>query len=180
MQLIENSVAAGRHLHIFLERALYFLSDELLLKLRVFRDPTDLFRSLLHHLKPQDLWDALGQVLENLEEENPKRSGKPNLTLIIDLKSMASTWKELIDNIREMTACLSQGYGAVRVLLSNLPEMGGLWQHRPSEILLEYDKERNGMYSPQIQPSSTIVSFQFVPSSLGCECLWYQNLDILS
>ena len=152
-QLIENRSATRPLLQIFLEKALHFLNDDELVKLRAHYDPTDVFRSLLHLSKPQDLWDALGQVLEDLKEHgNAKRQGKSNLTIVIDLNSMASGWKGLIDNIRKMTAGLSPSYGAVGVLLSNLPEINNLWQHRPSEILLEYDKERKGMYNPQTQP----------------------------
>ena len=171
-QLIENhSTAAGSLLQIFLERALYFLSDDELVKLRAHDDPTDVFRSLLCLSKPQNLWDALGQVLGNLkEQENPR---KRNLTLVMDLNSMASAWAGLVDNIRKMTAGLPQGYGTVRILLSNLPEISNLWQHGPSEILLEYDKERKGMYSPQTQSSPIIVGFRFVPPSLGF-CHWHR------
>ena len=167
-QLITNhSTVAESLLQTFLSTALYFLNDDKLVQLRARDDPTDAFRSLLCLSKPQDLWDALGQVLEDLEEqENPKPPGKPNLTLIIDLKSMASTWKELINYIRQMIAGLPQGYGTVKVLLSNLPEISGLWHRRPSEILLEYDKERKGMYNPRIKSSPTIVGCLFVPSSL--------------
>ena len=148
-QLIESRSAAEL-LQIFLESVLLFLSDgELEVKLRPQGDPTDVLRSVLCLSKPRNLWGALGQVLGDLKEHgNAKRQGKPNLTLIIDLNSVAGTWNELIKNIRGMTAGLQHIYGTVRVLLSNLPETGNLWQHRPSEILLEYDKERKGMYSP--------------------------------
>lgn len=78
------------------------------------------------------------------EHESPKWLEKPNLTLVIDLNSMSSSWKELIGDINKMTAGSPQGYGTVRVL-SDLPEVGSLWQRRPSEVLVECDKERKGM-----------------------------------
>ena len=156
-QLIENCSVAGPLFQIFLERALYFLSDDELSKLQGRDDPTHVFRSLLRFSKPKNLWDALGQILGDIKEQ-----GTPNLTLIIDLNSMDSTGKELIDNIRKMTAGLPQGCGTMRVLLSNLPETSNLWEHRPSEILLEYDKERKGMYSSKIQSSLIIAGFRFV------------------
>ena len=165
-QLIGNR-SAEKPLQIFLERILHFLSDDELEKLSAHDNPTDVFRSLLRLSKPRNLWDALGQVLGVLKEPgNSRHQGKSNLTIVIDLNSMASSWKGLIDDIREMTAGLSQRYRAMGVLLSNLPETSNLWQHRPSEILLEYDKERKGMYIPQTQPSLIIVGFQFIPSSL--------------
>ena len=145
-QLIESrSTAAESLLQTFLRSALDFLGDDELAKLRVHSDSTEVFRSLFCLSKPQDLWDAFGQVLGDLEEpENPR---KQNLTLIIDLNSVESACEGLVNNIRKMTAGLSRSYGAVRVLLSNLPEVSDLGQHRPSEILLEHDKERKGMYS---------------------------------
>ena len=152
-QLIENRSAAEL-LQIFLERVLHFLRDYELAKLPAHGDPTKVFRSLFHLFKPQHLWDALEQVLWDLKEK-----GVHNLTLIIDLYPKASAWEGLIDSIRNMTAGLSQGYGAVRVLLSNLPKNSNLWQHQPSEILLEYDKERMGMYNTQIQPSLMLWAF---------------------
>ena len=145
-QLIEGrSTAAEPLLRNFLRGALEFLGDDELAKLQVHSDSTEVFKSLFCLSKPQDLWDAFRQVLGDLEEpENPR---KQNLTLIIDLNSMASAWEGLVDNIRKMIAGLPQSYGAVRVLLSNLPEVSGVGQHRTSEILLEHDKERKGMYS---------------------------------
>ena len=149
-QLIEGrSTAAEPPLQTFLRNALGLLGDGELAKLRVHDDPTEAFRSFFCLSKPQDLWDAFGQVLRDLRE--PGNPGKQNLTLIIDLNSMASAWEGLVDNIRKMTASLPQSYGTVRVLLSNLPEASNLGQHRPSEVLLEHNKERNSMYSPGLQ-----------------------------
>ena len=165
MQLIENHpTSAIQLLRIFLKKALDFLSDDKLPKL-LDSGPTNVFESLLHLSEPQDLWGALGQVLEDLEERgNLERPEKPDLALVIDLNSMAGSWEPLIDNIRKMIGGLPQGYNrAVRVLLSNLPEESSrLWQRRPSEVLLEYDKERKGMYLPQTQYSLTIMGFLFV------------------
>ena len=149
-QLVENrSGATGQLLRTFLRYALDFLAGGEIAKLRARGDPADTLRSLLSLSKPQDLWDALGQVLGDLKD--PENSGEQNLILVIDLGSAASAWRELVDNIRGMTASLPQGYGTVRILLSNLPETRDLWQHRPPEILLEYDKERKGMCDPQTQ-----------------------------
>ena len=101
-QLVENhATAATQLLQIFLKKALDFLSDDKLPRL-LAGGPTDVFESLLHLSKPQDLWVALGQVLEDLEERgNLERLGKPDLALVIDLNSMAGSWKPLIDNIRK-------------------------------------------------------------------------------
>ena len=82
------------------------------------------------------------------KQKYPRRQRKRNLTLIIDLNQMVSTWKTLIDNIRQMTTALRQDYGTVRVLHSNVPETTDHWQPRQSEALLEYDRERKGMYGP--------------------------------
>ena len=163
-QLVENHpTAATKLLRIFL-KALGFLSDDKLPGL-LAGGPTDVFESLLHLSEPQDLWRALGKVLEDLEERgNLERLGKPDLALVIDLNLMDGSSKPLIDNIRKMIESLPQDYyRAVRVLLSNLPEeSSGLWQRRPSEVLLEYDKERKGMYLPQTQYSLNIMGFRFV------------------
>ena len=149
-QLIENrSGAATQLLQIFLRYALNLLAGDEVAKLRARGDPTDTLRSLLSLSKSQDLWDALGQVIGNLKDPGDRE--EQNLTLVIDLGSEDSAWEDLVDNIRGMTASLPQSYGTVRILLSNLPEIGNLWQHRPSEILLEYDKERKGMCNPQTQ-----------------------------
>ena len=161
-QLIENRPTATESLlQIFLKKTLDCLNDEELRKLPA-HDPTIIFKSLLCLSKPRNLWDALGQVLGDLKEkEGPAHRGKPNLTLIIALDSESSTWKGLIDNVRGMAAGLPRGYGTVRVLLSDLPEASNLhWQHRPSEVLLEYDKERQGMYSPQVQSSLIVVGLE--------------------
>ena len=140
-QLIESRpTAAESLLQTFLKTALDFLGDDELIQLRVNGDPTEAFKSLFQLSKPRYLWNAFGQVLGDLGEP-----GKQNLTLIIDLNSMTSSLEGLVGNIRKMIACLPKAYGTVRVLLSSLPET---WQHRPSEVLLEHDKERKGMYSP--------------------------------
>ena len=149
-------------LRAFLGKTLHSLSDDDLDKLRG-NDSTNAFKSLLHLSKPQDLWDALGRALSEMaglrKREYPRRQRKPNLTLIIDLNQMIGhgTWEELIGNIRQMATALQQDYGTVRVLLSNVPETTDPWQPRQSEVLLEYDKERKGMYSPQIQVHPTII-----------------------
>ena len=150
-QLIENrSGDTEQLLQTFLRCALDFLPGDEVSKLRIYSDPTETLRSLLSLSKSQDLWDALGKVLgDSKDPENPREQ---DLTLVIDLGSVDSAWGELVDNIRGMTAGLPRGYGTVRILLSNLPETRNLWQHRPFEILLEYDKERKGMYNPQTQP----------------------------
>ena len=144
----------------FLGNVLHSLSDDNLAKLRG-NGSTNAFKSLLHLSKPQDLWDAFGRALsamaDSRKQEYPRRQRKPNLTLIIDLNQMVSTWKTLIDNIRQMAIALRQDYGTVRVLLSNVPETADPWQPRQSEILLEYDRERKGMYGPQIQVHPTII-----------------------
>ena len=144
--LIENhSTAEESFLQNFLGTALGFLSDDELANLRIYSNPADVFRSLFRLFKPQVLWHALGQALGDLEE--PEIPGKRNLTFVINLNLMAGSCEGLVDNIRNMTAGLLQAYGKVRVLLSNLPETSNRWQTRPSEILLEYDKERKGMFS---------------------------------
>ena len=144
-QLIENrSGAAEQLLQTFLRYALDFLARDEVAKLRAHVDPKDTLRSLLSLSKPQDLWDALGQVLGDLKD--PGNPGEQNLTLVIDLGSEASAWEGLVDNIRRMAGLLPQTCGAMRVLLSNLPQTSNLWQTRsPSEIFLEYDKERKGI-----------------------------------
>ena len=147
-QLIGNRPAAAESsLQNFLERALDLLSDNGRVQLSAHSDPTDVFTSLFDLSNPRDLWVALGEALGGPEEQ--KNPGMQNLTLIIDLKMKARTWEGLVENIRQMTAGLMKAYGTVRVLLSNVPE-ASLGQ-RSSEILLEYDKERKGMYGPQIQ-----------------------------
>ena len=147
-------------LRAFLGKALHSLSGNDLDKLRG-NDSTNAFKSLLYLSKPQDLWDALGRALSEMadlgKQGYPRRQRKPNLTLIIDLNRMVSTWKTLIDNIRQMTAALRQDYRTVRVLISNMPEINDPWQPRQSEALLEYDKERKGMYVTQIQVHPTII-----------------------
>ena len=147
LQLIENpSRAVEPLIQTFLGNALDSLGDDEAAKLSVNDGPTDTLKSLLCLSKPSDLWGAFGKVLGDLKES------ENNLTLVIDLHSMASEWEGLVDNIREVAELLSQTCGTLRVLLLNLPEASTLWETRPSEILLEYDKERKGMYSPQIQP----------------------------
>ena len=133
-------------LQTFLRNALELFSDEKLANLPVHGDPIDVFSLLFCHFKPQYLWYALGKVLGRLKEHKIFR--KRNLTLVIDLGSIAGAWDKLVDNIREMTAGMSQTYGTMRILLSNLPETSNPWGTLPSEILVEYDKERKGMYSP--------------------------------
>ena len=147
-------------LRAFLGKTLHSLSDGDLDELWSY-DPTDAFKSLLHLSKPQDLWDALEGALSEMAdlrmEEYLRRQRKPNLTLIIDLHRVVRTWKTLVGNIRQMATALRQDYGTVRVLLSNVPETNDPWQPRQSEILLEYDRERKGMYGPQIQIHATII-----------------------
>ena len=141
--LIKNhSTAEESLLQTFLGNVLGSLSDDELANLP--DRPANAFRSLFHLFKPRDLWHALGQVLGDLKNSDVPR--KRNLTLVIDFNSMASGWEGMVDNIHEMTAGMPQTCGSVRILLSNLPEASDRWQARPSEILLEYDKERKGMY----------------------------------
>ena len=143
--LIKSRSAAEKSiLQTFLTNALGFLSDDELANLWDRRNPTDVFKSLLCHLKPQDLWHALGQVLADLKE--PEISRKQNLTLIINLNSMASAWDGLDDNISKMTALMPQASWTTRILLSNLPGTSDRCQTQPS-MIIEYDKERKGMYS---------------------------------
>ena len=144
--LIKNhSTAEESLLQTFLRNALEFLSDDELATLPVHGNSIGLFSSLFCLFKPQDLWHVLGQVLGDLKE--PEIPRKRNLTLVIDLNSAASAWEGMVENIQKMTAGMTQTYRTVRILLSNLPEASNRWQTRPSEILLEYDKERKGMYS---------------------------------
>ena len=144
--LIKNhSTSEESLLQTFLRNTLGFLSDDELADLPTHGNPIDVFKSLFCHFEPRNLWHALGQVLRDLREPGIPR--KRNLTLVIDLNSMDSTWEELVGGIREMTAGMPQAYGTVRILLSNLPETSNRWQTRPFEVLLEYDKERKGMYS---------------------------------
>ena len=146
-QIIGNSPTTLQKslLRAFLGKALHSLSDDDLAKLRGYNS-TGAFKSLLHLSKPQDLWDALGRALSEIanlgKQEYPRRWRKPNLTIVIDLDPMVSTWKTLIGNIRQMATALRQDYRTVRVLLSNVPEINDPWQPRQSEVLLEYDKER--------------------------------------
>ena len=145
--LIKNhSTAEESLLPTFLRNALASISDDELAKLPVCGDPIDVLSSLFRYLKLKDSWHALGQALGDLgEPENPR---KRDLTFIIDLYSNGSAWEELVSGIREMTAGMPQTFRTVRILLSNLPEKSDHWQTRPSEIFLEYDKEREGMYNP--------------------------------
>ena len=147
-------------LRAFLRKALHSLSDDNLAKLRGY-DPTEAFKSILHLSEPQHLWDALGRVLGEMadsgEQEYPGRQREPNLTLIIDLNRTGCAGKSPIDNICQMATALQQDYGTVRVLLSNVPETADPWQPRQSEILLEYDRGRKGMYGPQIRVHPTII-----------------------
>ena len=143
--LIKSRSTAEKSLRqTLLTKALGFLSDDELANLQGHSNPIDVFRSLFRHLKPQNLWYALGQVLADLKE--PEIPRKQNLTLIIDLNSMASAWDGLYDNIKKMTAFMPQASWTIRILLSNLAETSDRCQTRPSEII-EYDKERKGMYS---------------------------------
>ena len=144
-----RSTAEKSLLQTFLRNALAFLSNDELTTLGEHSNPSDVFGSLLCRFKPQDLWYALGQVLADLKE--PEIPRKRNLTLVIDLNSMASAWDGLDDNISKMIAVMSQASWTMRILLSNLPETSDLCQTRTSEII-EYDKERKGMYSLWIWP----------------------------
>ena len=139
-----RSTAEKSLLRTFLRNALGSLGDDELENLRDHSNPTDVFRSLFRRFKPQDLWYALGQVLADLKE--PEIPRKRNLTLVIDLNSMASAWDGLDDNISKMTAVMPQASWTMRILLSNLPKTSDRCQNQPSKII-DYDKERKGMYS---------------------------------
>ena len=139
-----RSTAEKSLLRIFLRNALGSLGDDELENLRDHSNPTDVFRSLFRRFKPQDLWYALGQVLADLKE--PEIPRKRNLTLVIDLNSMASAWDGLDDNISRMISVMPQASWTMRILLSNLPKTSDRCQNQPSEII-DYDKERKGMYS---------------------------------
>ena len=144
-ELIKSSSTAERSLfQTFLRSALGFISDDKLADLRGHGNPTDVFKSLFRRLKPKDLWYALGQVLA--DSKDPEIPQKQNLTLIIDLNSMASAWDGLDDNISEMTADMPQAPWTMRILFTNLPETSDHCQTRPSKII-EYDKERKGACS---------------------------------
>lgn len=79
------------------------------------------------------------------------RQNKRKLTFIFDLdRRLEETWKALINHVRGAIANLRREYLVVRLLITNPPVASDLGLLQPSEIILEYDQERQGLYGSQV------------------------------
>jgi hypothetical protein len=136
---------------------------------KVGADPKESFKKLLHVSSLKNLWDALGQVLseaelhcQNIELETSPRNRR-KLTFIFDLDNLTEeTGRELMDIIRPMMARLRREYSTVRLLVTNPPPTGDLGLQKPSELLLDHDIERQGLYSPQTSAFYTMINTNYL------------------
>jgi len=139
-------------LTVFFSQALDTIVDEELAKMLPDK-PMETIQCLLLHSDLRNLWVALAQTLGKSEQlrlrgTEPKRQTscqtKRNLAMVFDLNDFSiETYKLLIGIIRGTLRYLRQYYSSVKILLVNPPPTGDL-ELRESEVLVEYDRERQG------------------------------------
>jgi len=141
-------------LELFLRKTLATLANWELTKVGA-DNPKESFKKLLDISTLKNLWNSLEQVLskaelhcQNIDLETSRRSRR-KLTFVLDLDNLTvETGRELMDIIRPMMATLRREYSTVRLLVTNPPSTGNLGLQKPSELLLDYDTERQGLYGP--------------------------------
>lgn len=137
----------------FLEEILASIDDMELDKLP--SNPTEALKSLLCLSTHQILWDAFREVLSKavelythptVLEQHDAQQNKRSLTFIFDLDNSAvEIGRTLVSDIRRLTASLQQDYPKQRVLVTYPPLTSDFGLQLPSEIILIYDKERQGL-----------------------------------
>jgi len=157
----------------FLTEILAHMDDTKLGKLP--HNATEAFKMLLCLSTVQNLWDALEQVLRKAADlyeqtivlEHPDATrNKRNLTFIFDLGiAPIETVRTWINHVRRTMANLGGDYLTVRLLITKPPSIGDLGLQQPSENLLEYDKERQGLCSPYAPAFPTAVTSHHLTSS---------------
>jgi len=155
-------------LEAFLTKTLATLANWELAKVGAV-DPKESFRKLLHISTLKNLWDALEQVLSEAElhcqtiDMETSRRNRRKLTFVFDLDDITvETGRELMDIIRPMIARLQREYSTVRLLVTNPPPTGDLGLQKPSELLLDYDIERQSLYSPQPSAFYTMINTDYL------------------
>jgi len=151
-------------LESFLTKTLATLDDWELTKVGA-DDPKESFKKLLHISTLKSLWDALEQIISEAElhsrsiDLETSRRSRRKLTFILDLDNQTvETGRELMDIIRPMMATLRREYSTVRLLVTNPPSTGDLGLQKPSELLLDYDTERQGLYGPQMSAFYSMIN----------------------
>jgi hypothetical protein len=149
-------------LELFLEAILAPMDEESLAQ--VLEVHENAFAALLGLSTVQDLLRALGRVLNKAAEFNgdnnasERESASRNLTFILDLDNRpVETNSALIDKVRREMESLRRAYPTVRLLVTN-PPAGDHGLRQPSEALIEYDKERKGLWSPQ--PPAALITIK--------------------
>jgi hypothetical protein len=147
-QVIENHPPPQRQslLETFLEEILAPIDGSKLDELPA--DPTEAFQSILCLSALHDLWNDLGQVLGEatyLERQNMPQNTR-HLTIVFDLDSPSGeAGRALMESFRGVITDLRGHYTTVRLLVTNPSVTGDPGPQLPSEVLLEYDKERQGL-----------------------------------
>lgn len=128
-------------------------------KVEAQKDPAKMTAELMALSSPGNLWNALCQALRkpsklkldsagNINSGSSNASSVRSLTVILDIDNLyIEQWPELIASIRNTTKSLRRDYFVVKWLITNPPNFGDLGI-RQSEVLVEYDNERQGTCKP--------------------------------
>ena len=152
---IDNHPQQQSLLETFMNEILELKDDTILDKLPA--NPREAFTTLLCCATDQNLWDALGHVLRQAtpvdgpntgSERHGAQRNKRNLALIVDLNNL-ELGRALISHITQAIKSLRQDYLTVRLLVTN-PPTGDLGLQQSPAVLIEYDKERQGLYCPHL------------------------------
>jgi hypothetical protein len=143
----------------FFREALQPITDEVFITM-LPDEPKEAFERLLRVSKLENLWYALVQTLKMAEELSVGNIGsmqqnnaqlQRNLVIVLDIDDLfIESYQLLMDVMRENIKYLQRHFETVKVLVVNAPSTSDL-ALRQSEILLEYDKERRGLFSPHFE-----------------------------
>jgi hypothetical protein len=120
------------------------------------KNPMESFKRLLYISSPEILWSALESALinasescRNVDSEPPSMpQNKQHVTFVFDLgdHSMEDV-KALIDIVRRVLVGLRSSYRTARMMVTCKSIGSDFGLQRPSEVLVEYDRERQGLYN---------------------------------
>jgi hypothetical protein len=147
----------------FLRKVLERSSEEKITNASTPKDPMESFKRLLCTSSLDILWSALKSALidasepcRNVDSEPLAPSmpqNKQHVTFVFDLGDHSvEDVKALIDIVRPVLVGLRRSYRTAKmmVMCNSLAKGIEFGLQRPSEVLVEYDKERQGLYNREL------------------------------
>jgi hypothetical protein len=154
MQVIDNCPQQQQNslLEDFFSQILDFMAADEVAEM-LLKKPMEAFESVLSRANLQNVWDSLAQVLKMSEEERRRGTesryqntqwNKRNLTFVfaLDIRPIKA-FQSLLDIICYIVYNLRRHFLSVKVVVI-YPSSASDLRLNHSEVLLEYDKERQG------------------------------------